>query len=392
MIVLSDADIERAANFATYYSMQNAGQTCISIERVYVEEPVYDEFVAKVAEKVRALRVGKPEGGPARSRSGRSPSRRSSTSSRTTSPTPSQKGARVLAGGNEAGRSRPLLRADGPRRRRPHDEVHDRGDVRADAADHEGRATPTRPCAWPTTRTTASAPRCSRRTPRGRGDRTAPGGGSGQRQRRDDQLHGARAADGRREGLGPRLAPRRGRHPQVLLPAGDRRDAKIGMKKELFMYPYKSRTSKLLAGLPQAALRQGQEGVGARAVVRRRAAAAPAGRLDCVAETGCRASRSSSGIVVSALVWWTAAMPSSSAGVRLKGRSSTNTHACAMAPARSAPSSYIRHAGLRMPSSPEMTTPSKSSSNMSWRVAVNAPGVRHERRADARRVRAMRTA
>jgi acyl-CoA reductase-like NAD-dependent aldehyde dehydrogenase len=42
--------------------MQNAGQTCISIERVYVEEPVYDEFVAKVNEKVSALRVGKPEG------------------------------------------------------------------------------------------------------------------------------------------------------------------------------------------------------------------------------------------------------------------------------------------------------------------------------------------
>jgi acyl-CoA reductase-like NAD-dependent aldehyde dehydrogenase len=62
MLVLADADLERAANFATYYSMQNAGQTCISIERVYVEEPVYDDFVAKVSEKVRALRVGKPEG------------------------------------------------------------------------------------------------------------------------------------------------------------------------------------------------------------------------------------------------------------------------------------------------------------------------------------------
>ena len=62
MIVLSDADLERAANFAAYYSMQNAGQTCISIERVYVEEPVYDEFVAKVSDKVRALRVGKPDG------------------------------------------------------------------------------------------------------------------------------------------------------------------------------------------------------------------------------------------------------------------------------------------------------------------------------------------
>ncbi len=62
MIVLSDADLERAANFATYYAMQNAGQTCISIERVYVEEPVYDEFVSKVSDKVRALRVGAPQG------------------------------------------------------------------------------------------------------------------------------------------------------------------------------------------------------------------------------------------------------------------------------------------------------------------------------------------
>ncbi|HEX3693265.1 MAG TPA: succinic semialdehyde dehydrogenase [Solirubrobacteraceae bacterium] len=62
MIVLSDADLERAANVAVYYSMQNAGQTCISIERAYVEAPVYDEFVAKVSEKVRALRVGAPAG------------------------------------------------------------------------------------------------------------------------------------------------------------------------------------------------------------------------------------------------------------------------------------------------------------------------------------------
>jgi acyl-CoA reductase-like NAD-dependent aldehyde dehydrogenase len=62
MIVLSDADVERAANLAAYYSMQNSGQTCISIERVYVEEPVYDEFVNRVTEKVRALRQGVPHG------------------------------------------------------------------------------------------------------------------------------------------------------------------------------------------------------------------------------------------------------------------------------------------------------------------------------------------
>jgi acyl-CoA reductase-like NAD-dependent aldehyde dehydrogenase len=62
MIVLSDADLERAANLAVYYSMQNAGQTCISIERVYVEAPVYDEFVGKVTDKMRKLRVGAPRG------------------------------------------------------------------------------------------------------------------------------------------------------------------------------------------------------------------------------------------------------------------------------------------------------------------------------------------
>src|SRR3954465_1474915 len=63
MIVLADADVERAANAAAYYSMQNGGQTCISIERVYVEAPIYDDFVARVSEKVGALRQGAP-GGP----------------------------------------------------------------------------------------------------------------------------------------------------------------------------------------------------------------------------------------------------------------------------------------------------------------------------------------
>jgi acyl-CoA reductase-like NAD-dependent aldehyde dehydrogenase len=43
--------------------VQNSGQTCISVERVYVEEPVYDEFLARVTDKVRALRQGVP-GGP----------------------------------------------------------------------------------------------------------------------------------------------------------------------------------------------------------------------------------------------------------------------------------------------------------------------------------------
>ena len=60
MLVLRDADVERAANAAVYYAMSNGGQICVSVERVYVEEPIYDEFVSKVVEKVGELRQGRP--------------------------------------------------------------------------------------------------------------------------------------------------------------------------------------------------------------------------------------------------------------------------------------------------------------------------------------------
>ena len=64
MIVCADANVERAANAAAFYSMNNAGQVCISIERVYVEAPVYDEFVERVTDNIRILRQGAPDGGP----------------------------------------------------------------------------------------------------------------------------------------------------------------------------------------------------------------------------------------------------------------------------------------------------------------------------------------
>jgi acyl-CoA reductase-like NAD-dependent aldehyde dehydrogenase len=62
MIVLADADVDRAASAAAYYSMQNGGQTCISVERVYVEAPVYDEFVDRLTRKVAGLRQGASSG------------------------------------------------------------------------------------------------------------------------------------------------------------------------------------------------------------------------------------------------------------------------------------------------------------------------------------------
>ena len=58
MIVLADADLERAANAAVWGAMFNSGQACTSVERVFVEEPVYDEFVELVAGRVRGLRQG----------------------------------------------------------------------------------------------------------------------------------------------------------------------------------------------------------------------------------------------------------------------------------------------------------------------------------------------
>jgi betaine-aldehyde dehydrogenase len=58
MIVLADADVDRAANAAAWGGMMNSGQICISVERIYVEEPVYDEFVAKLTAAVGKLRQG----------------------------------------------------------------------------------------------------------------------------------------------------------------------------------------------------------------------------------------------------------------------------------------------------------------------------------------------
>ncbi|MCK9248140.1 MAG: aldehyde dehydrogenase family protein [Solirubrobacteraceae bacterium] len=58
MIVLEDADLDRAANGAVWGAMFNAGQTCVSVERVYVHESVYDGFVERVVAGVQALRQG----------------------------------------------------------------------------------------------------------------------------------------------------------------------------------------------------------------------------------------------------------------------------------------------------------------------------------------------
>jgi len=61
MMVLKDADLVRAAGACVWGALMNCGQTCTSIERVYVEEAVYQAFIDKVLEKVRAIRQGPSE-------------------------------------------------------------------------------------------------------------------------------------------------------------------------------------------------------------------------------------------------------------------------------------------------------------------------------------------
>jgi len=59
-VVCRDADLDRAAAGIVWGAFLNAGQTCASVERVYVERPVADAFVARVTSETRKLRTGDP--------------------------------------------------------------------------------------------------------------------------------------------------------------------------------------------------------------------------------------------------------------------------------------------------------------------------------------------
>ncbi|MFE9311599.1 succinic semialdehyde dehydrogenase [Streptomyces sp. NPDC006706] len=58
MLVLQDADIEKAAAGAVRACFSSAGQLCISIERLYVHEAVADAFLERFAARTRAMRLG----------------------------------------------------------------------------------------------------------------------------------------------------------------------------------------------------------------------------------------------------------------------------------------------------------------------------------------------
>jgi acyl-CoA reductase-like NAD-dependent aldehyde dehydrogenase len=58
MIVLKDADMEKAAKFAVNGSLRNTGQVCVSVERIYVDEKIHDKFIKLVEEGVKNFKYG----------------------------------------------------------------------------------------------------------------------------------------------------------------------------------------------------------------------------------------------------------------------------------------------------------------------------------------------
>lgn len=58
MIVLNDADIDKAVNGVIASKFRNAGQTCVCGNRIYVQSDVYEDFVEAFATRVKQLRVG----------------------------------------------------------------------------------------------------------------------------------------------------------------------------------------------------------------------------------------------------------------------------------------------------------------------------------------------
>jgi succinate-semialdehyde dehydrogenase/glutarate-semialdehyde dehydrogenase len=60
LIVLTDADIEKAATVAIQSRMQNAGQSCIASKRFIVEQKIQDEFVNQLQLQIQKLKQGDP--------------------------------------------------------------------------------------------------------------------------------------------------------------------------------------------------------------------------------------------------------------------------------------------------------------------------------------------
>ena len=62
ILVLADADLDRAAEGAVRAAFSNGGQLCVSTERLYVAREIYDDFVARFVSRTKAMRLGSSHG------------------------------------------------------------------------------------------------------------------------------------------------------------------------------------------------------------------------------------------------------------------------------------------------------------------------------------------
>ena len=60
MLVLRDANLDKAAEGATRATFSNAGQLCVSMERLFIADEVYDKFVQRFVERTKAMTIGDP--------------------------------------------------------------------------------------------------------------------------------------------------------------------------------------------------------------------------------------------------------------------------------------------------------------------------------------------
>jgi acyl-CoA reductase-like NAD-dependent aldehyde dehydrogenase len=113
LIVLADADLDYAVDAAAFGAFLHQGQICMSARKIIVERPIADEFVARLAEKTKGLKVGDPKEqdtiiGPLITES-------ALNSVRERVEDAVAKGAKVLAGGEAAGACfQPTLLTDVP--------------------------------------------------------------------------------------------------------------------------------------------------------------------------------------------------------------------------------------------------------------------------------------
>ena len=156
LVVLGDADVDAAVDATVFGAFANAGQICMSTERVIVDETIADEFAGKLARRVAALPSGDPNAGEfvIGSLVGKSAVERMQ---RLVADAVA-KGARVLTGGESDGTVMKGIVVD---RVTPDDAAVPRRVVRAAGLDHPCEVGRRGGRSSRTTRSTDCPPRCS---------------------------------------------------------------------------------------------------------------------------------------------------------------------------------------------------------------------------------------